>query len=215
MAERVKTRRYDSSRRRAQAAATRREIIDAAGRLFEAEGYAATTMAAVGREAGVATKTVYLGFDTKGGVLRAVWNLRLRGDEEDVPVMRREWYREVVEEADPGRQLALNARNARAVKERVGGIFGVIREAAAIDREIATLLERINTEFHGAQGAIVRSLHRKRALRPGLGVARATDLLWTLNHFDVWLLLVGQRGWTPAQWERWFADTACEQLLER
>jgi hypothetical protein len=30
---------------------------------------------------------------------------------------------------------------------------------------------------------------------------------------DVWLLLVGERGWTAGQWERWFADTACAQLL--
>jgi hypothetical protein len=59
----------------------------------------------------------------------------------------------------------------------------------------------------------VESLHAKRALRPGLDVARATDVLWTLNHPDVWLLLVGERGWTPGQWERWFADTACAQLL--
>jgi len=31
----------------------------------------------------------------------------------------------------------------------------------------------------------------------------------------VWLLLVGERGWTPEQWERWFADTTCAQLLRR
>jgi hypothetical protein len=60
---------------------------------------------------------------------------------------------------------------------------------------------------------IVESLHARGALHPGLGVARATDILWTLNHPDVWLLLVGERGWTPDQWERWFAATACEQLL--
>ena len=60
---------------------------------------------------------------------------------------------------------------------------------------------------------IVETLHARGALRPGLGVARATDILWTLNHPDVWLLLVGERGWTPGQWERWFADTACQQLL--
>jgi hypothetical protein len=29
------------------------------------------------------------------------------------------------------------------------------------------------------------------------------------------LLLVGERGWPPEQWERWFADTACAQLLRR
>ena len=47
MAEAVKpTRAYNSPRRREQAAATRREILEAAKRLFEQQGYAATTMAA-------------------------------------------------------------------------------------------------------------------------------------------------------------------------
>ena len=87
MAEPVKpTRRYDSPRRREQAAATRREILEAAQRLFERQGYAATTMAAIAAEAGVALKTVYVAFETKSGVLRALWHLLLRGDEEDVPV---------------------------------------------------------------------------------------------------------------------------------
>lgn len=51
-------RRYDSPRRREQAEATRRDILEAARRLFEAHGYAATTMAAIAAEAGVALKTV-------------------------------------------------------------------------------------------------------------------------------------------------------------
>ena len=70
MPEEVK-RRYESPRRRAQADATRRDIIAAAQRLFERQGYAATTMAAIAAEAGVALKTVYLAFETKSGVLRA------------------------------------------------------------------------------------------------------------------------------------------------
>ena len=76
MPENVKRRRYESPRRRAQADATRRDIIAAAHRLFERQGYAATTMAAIAAEAGVALKTVYLVFETKSGVLRAVWNGR-------------------------------------------------------------------------------------------------------------------------------------------
>ena len=80
MAERVKPKRpYESPRRREQAAATRLEILEAAQRLFERDGYAATTMAAVAAEARVALKTVYIAFETKSGVLRALWNLRLRG----------------------------------------------------------------------------------------------------------------------------------------
>src|ERR671937_2858840 len=98
-------RRYESPRRREQAAATRRQILDAAQRLFEQQGYAATTMAAIAREAGVALKTVYVAFETKSGLLRALWHLLLRGDEGDAPVSERPWYREAIEEPDPERQL--------------------------------------------------------------------------------------------------------------
>ena len=55
--------------------------------------------------------------------------------------------------------------------------------------------------------AIVESLQRKKALERGLGVARAVDVLWTLNHPNVWQLLVRERGWTPAQYERWYGFT--------
>ena len=214
MAEPVKTtRRYDSPRRREQAAATRRIVLDAAQPLFERQGYAATTMAAIAEGAGVSLKTVYVIFETKSGVLRALWNLLLRGDDDDVPVAERAWYREVVEEPDPERQLRLGARGARRVKERAGALMGVIRTAAELDPDIAALWGRIQSEFHANQRVIVQSLHDRGALRPGLGVDRATDVLWTLNHPDVWLLLVGQRGWTPAQFEAWFGDTVVAQLL--
>src|SRR5215475_6377079 len=99
MAEAVNPRRaYNSARRREQAAATRREILEAAQRLFERQGYAATTMAAIAAEAGVALKTVYIAFETKSGVLRALWNVTLRGDDGDVPVAEQAWYLETLAE---------------------------------------------------------------------------------------------------------------------
>jgi AcrR family transcriptional regulator len=209
----VKARSYNSPRRREQAAATRSAILDAAQRLFERQGYAATTIAAIASEAEVATKTVYLAFETKSGVLRALWNQQLRGDEADVPVSERDWYRETVEEPDPQRQLRMNARNARNAKDRIAGLLGVIRSAAQVDDDIAALWSRIETEFHANQRMIVESLAAKKALRRGLDADRATDILWTLNHPDVWQLLVRERGWTPDEWERWFADTSSAQLL--
>jgi AcrR family transcriptional regulator len=213
MAEPVKTRRYDSPRRREQAAATRRQILEAAQRRFERDGYAATPVSAIAAEAGVALKTVYVAFETKSGVLRALWHLLLRGDEEDAPVADRAWYREVLDEPDPERQLRRNAHNARVAKLRIAAIMGVIRSAAGADPDIAALWDRIQADFYDNQRAIVRSLHDRDALRADLDVDRAADILWTLNHPDVWHLLVGERGWTPEQFERWFGDTACAQLL--
>src|SRR5919198_6678507 len=116
MADTVKPKRpYNSPRRREQAAATRREILEAAQQLFERQGYGATTMAAIASEARVALKTVYVAFETKSGVLRALWNLLLRGGDEQVPVAGQPWYREIMDEPDPERQLRLTARNSRQV----------------------------------------------------------------------------------------------------
>jgi AcrR family transcriptional regulator len=207
------TRSYDSPRRREQAAMTRRAILDAGQRLFERDGYAATTMSAIAQAAGVSTKTVYVILETKSGVLTALWHLLLRGDEGDAPVAQRAWYREVLEEPDPERKLRLNARNARRVKVRAGALMGVIRSAAELDPDIGALWERIQTEFHDNQHVILQTLDDSGALRPGLGVDEAADIVWALNHPDVWLLLVGRRGWTADHFEQWFADTIVAQLL--
>src|SRR6266508_6890403 len=109
MADRVKPRRsYNSPRRQQQAAATRRAILDAAQRLFDDLGYPATTMEAIAAAAGVSLKTVYVVFATKSGLLRALWDLQLKGDQEEAGVAERPWYLEVVNEPDAERQLRLN-----------------------------------------------------------------------------------------------------------
>jgi AcrR family transcriptional regulator len=206
-------RRYESPRRREQAAATRTAILDAARRLFETDGYVATTITDVAAAAGVAPKTVYLAFDSKGGLLLALWHLLLRGDERPAPVGEREWFRDVLDEPDAARQLRLSARNSRVVKERVAALMEVLRDAAPTDPEVAGLWRRIQDDFYDNQRAVVRSVHRKGALRPGLGVTRAADIMWALNQPSLYRQLIVDRGWTPAQYERWLGDAFCAQLL--
>lgn len=99
------------------------------------------------------------------------------------------------------------------MKKRIGALTRVIRDAAPADPDLAVLWQLINTDFHANQGVVVRSLDGRRALRPGLGVERATDILWTLVHPDLWHLLVGGRGWTAEQYQDWLTATSCEQLL--
>ncbi len=110
-------RRYESPRRREQAAATRQAILEAAERLFAKQGYVGTSVAEIAEEARVALKTVYAVFGTKAEVLRGLWNLRMRGDEEPVPMPERPWYRAIVDEPDPHRRLALVAHNSRIVHD--------------------------------------------------------------------------------------------------
>src|SRR4051794_16829724 len=172
-------------------------------------------MAAVAAEARVALKTVYVALETKSGVLRALWNMLLRGADGQAPVAERAWYREVLDEPDPERQLRLNARNSRIVKLRIGALLEVIHAAAPIDHDIAALWERIQADFHANQRTIVETLADKNALKPELAVERAADILWTINHPHLWQLLVDERGWSPEQYEEWCAGLACAELLQR
>ena len=140
-------------------------------------------------------------------------------------------------EVEPARRGLVGARGfARALAQRLHGRLGHRREdrrqrpgegrrpppplverddAAGADPDIAALWQRIQDDFYANQRSIVDALEAKGALAPGLDAARAADLLWTLNHPDLWHLLVGGRGWTPDAYEQWFGDTACAQLLGR
>lgn len=207
-------RRYNSPRRQQQASATRQAVVNAAQRLFERDGYVETTMEAIAAEAGVALKTVYSAFTTKSGLLRAAWDVLLKGDADEAPVAQRAWYLEVLAEPNAERKLRLTAHNSRIVKSRISPILRVIRSASVVDPDSAALWELIQADFRENQRAIVRSVESTGGLRRGLNQQAATDILWTLNHPDVWLLLVGERGWTPDAFETWFADTICHQLLE-
>jgi TetR/AcrR family transcriptional regulator, regulator of autoinduction and epiphytic fitness len=205
-------RRYESPRRQEQAAATRRAILDAAERLFGERGYAGTAVAEIAEAAGVALKTVYAVFGTKAEVLRALWNLRLRGDEDPVAVQDRPWVRDVLDEPDPRRRLGLVARNARVVRERTAALSEVVRQAAPSEPQIAELWERFQRELYElGMRRIAETLEHDGVL--AIDVGTTADVLWTLVHPDTFLLLVRERGWTPETYERWLAEALCRELL--
>src|SRR5688572_17986406 len=80
---------YDNARRLAQARLTELAVVDAARALFIADGYTATTIAAVARAAGVAPQTVYKAFGTKAALLKRVYDVTLVGDVDAVPLADR------------------------------------------------------------------------------------------------------------------------------
>ena len=205
-------RRYESPRRREQAAATRQAILEAAERLFAGRGYVGTSVAQIAEEARVALKTVYAVFGTKAEVLRALWNLRMRGDEEPVPMTERPWYREIVDEPDPRRRLDLVARNVRVVRERTAHVTEIVRQAAPADEQIAALWDRFQRDLYevGVRG-VLETIERDGVL--AVDLATAADIGWTLTHPDVYQLLVRRRGWSAEAYERWIAVTLRAQLI--
>jgi AcrR family transcriptional regulator len=213
MAKPPKRRGYDSPLRREQAAITKTRILDATQELFEERGYAATSIAAIAKLAGVSQRTVYLAFETKAELLRALWNARLRGGEDAPPVAQLARYTEVLAEPDPARKLELNAHHAVAVKQRIGALHEVIRAGASVDPDVGALWDRIQTEFRENQRGIVAGIADQSALKDGLDVERAADILWTVNHGDLWQHLVVRRGWSPEEFEHWLSDAFKTLLL--
>lgn len=213
MASPTARRPYSSPRREQQAQETRETILDAALDQFTTAGYPPTTMDQVASTAGVSVKTVYLVFGSKSGLLRGVWDRALKGDVQPSGVGERPWYREVLDEPDARRKIARLATESVSVKQRIAPVLRLIRSAAETDDDLRSLWELIQSDFHANQRAVVESVAALGALRPGLGVDRATDILWTLNHPEQWHLLVVARGWGPEEFTQWLERSIVDALL--
>ncbi len=208
-----KKRRYDSTRRQAQARETRQQILAAARVLFITRGFAGTTMEAIAQEAGVAVETVYTGFGSKRALLARLVDRAVGGDDEPTQILDRPGPQQVRSETDQRRQLHMFARDMADIMERVGPLFGVMRAAATTEPEIAALLERLLSARRENLGVFVRWLAHNGPLRPGLTESEATDTVWTLTSAEVHHLLTVDRGWSREQYIQWLSDTLVIVLL--
>lgn len=208
-------RHYHSPQRQEQAELTRRKILESARQLFAARGYAATTLPAIARDAGVSAPTITAAFGTKAALLDAVIHLGVRGDSASTPLVERPPWQAMLAEPDPRRQLRLHAANVRRIQEASADIAEIMRGAATADPEIAAMLkQRQAGRFEDIQ-TVAESLGNKHALAPGMTVARAGDLVWALSGADFYRMLVIERGWTPDEYEDWLASALSDALLSR
>ena len=216
MSEDVKPRRrYDATRRQAQAAQTRQDILTAAQRLFLDRGYAGTTLAAIAQAAGVVVETVYRAYGSKVELFKAVVRAAVAGGggRAQVPVEQRPAIAAVIAETDPHRQLKLYAATQPGINARAGPLLQVLIGAAAADPELARLWAQLEDERRNGLGRFAQLLADRGVLRPGLSVEEARDLLWTLNSLDVHDRLVLQCGWSPERYRDWLAGALARELL--
>jgi AcrR family transcriptional regulator len=206
-------RRYDSALRKEQARQTRARILDAAQRLFAERGYPASTMEAIASEAGVAVDTVYAGFGGKRGLLSALLDVRVGGDDQPIDLLDRSGPQAVRREPDQKRQIAGFADGITEIVERVRPVDDIMRGAAAVDSEVAVLRSKVQESRHGAMRQFVSWLAANGPLRQGLSKDDATAIVWTLTSPEVHRLLRSDRGWTPEQYTEWLAGTLRATLL--
>jgi AcrR family transcriptional regulator len=193
----------------------RAAVVEAARHLFLQRGYGATTVEAITEQAAVPTATVYRLFSSKHGILKALFDVSIVGDHEDVPMADRPQVRSLVTDGDAEKQLAGFVQVIVQVNERVAPLYKILVSAADTDPEAAALLDDLTRQRQQGQRMLSRSLARAGALRPDLRERDAADIVHALGSPELYGLLVVDRGWKPERYTRWLERTLVDQLLAR
>lgn len=198
--------------RSVRAAETRERIVRSAGELFTAQGYGATTLQDVAKQAGVSIQTVYFVFGNKRSLLKEVVDSAIAGDLEPVPTMQREWFLHATAAPTARELLARYVRGATAILHRTAPIVGMVSAAAAIEPEVAELWQPDLNPRYQVTTEACRALLRKPDARPGLRLKRATDIMYGLLSPELFTVFTSDRGWSERSWQLWATDTLARQL---
>jgi AcrR family transcriptional regulator len=214
MAGDVKAARPDQGvARQARTRRTRAAVVEAARALFLERGYGATTIEAISDLSDTPQATVYRLFSSKLGILKAVLDVSVGGDDEAVAMADRPQVRALIADPDPKNQLAGFAALLRELMARTAPVHRILADAARSDEEAASLLAEIARQRHEGQRRIARSLARSGSLKAGLRERDAADVIHTLASPEVYGLLVFDRGWSGERYEEWLRAILGDQLL--
>jgi len=200
-------RRYSSPVRQRQAAETRRRIAEAARQLYVAKGYAGTTIQEIARAAGVAPQTVYSVFGSKRGILAEIVDRAAFGPA----------YQEAIGSAQeaqgPAARLRLVARITRTIADSLRAELELLGSAGVVAPELAELARERESRRYEIEAKNVAHLAAAGALRSDLDPVEANDILWAFTGQEFYRLLVLERGWDSARYERWLGDLLIATLL--
>lgn len=185
---------YDSSGRRARAQQTRQRVMDVAHDLFVAQGYGRTTIAEVARGAGVSVETIYSTFGTKAALLRQVWFVRFRGDDQDVRFLDRPEIQEMLTEQDLVVRLRRHAAIVTPIFRRFVPLHRALEAAAASESSAAAMV----AEFDA--GRLDASTHYATAAQStgqlAVSTAECRDVFNATLDGSLWHRLVHDGGWS-------------------
>jgi len=197
---------YRSPARIQQADETKQRIVTAAHNLLSREGFAAMTVNAVAKAAGVSTQSVYAIFGSKTGLLDAVIDVARFGDR----------YRQLVAQAlgaeDPLQRLRFAAAIARQIYDSEQGMIELMGGAGVVSPDLANKMKHREMDRRTAQSPVIDRLEETGRLKPGLNREKAADILWALTGRDLYRLLVQIQGWPADQYQEWLADSLIAAL---
>jgi AcrR family transcriptional regulator len=214
MKKHVKTSRpYRSQLRAEQAQRTRTRITEAARALFLERGFAATTIAAVAQQAGVAPETVYAIYRSKSGLLEGVVRSAVFREGEPMEVLEAGWVQELLGLPDLPAQIASLARHTAQTVALTSPIYATLAGAGTGASEIGELQRKFREIRFNSQAAVIAAIATGETVRPGLTVDEAADTFSALASPELHHILTTDRGWSQARYARWLEQTTKTALL--
>jgi AcrR family transcriptional regulator len=186
-------------------------MVEAAYRLVTERGYAATTMADIALEAGVAVQTVYFTYHTKFALVRDAFDFAVVGSHDIVPPDSQPWFEAVLDEPDLGRALEALVDEVTLISRRVAPLVEAVKSVKEPEAE-AFYRQREQLRHEGF-GRILEVLVAKRPLRASLDQPAALDVFFALLSPELYQALVIGRGWPDERWREWMARTLEETLF--
>jgi len=204
---------HDGKSGQARTRLARAAVVQAARTLFLERGYAGTTIETISDLSDVPPATVYRLFSSKLGILKALLDVSIAGDDEAAPLADQPYVRTLLADPDPRNQISGFAGITRGIMSRTEPVYRILVSAAGSDPDAAALLAEQTRHRQKGQAQIARVLARAGALRPKLREREAADIIHALMSPEVYRLLVGERGWPPERYEQWLKGILIDQLL--
>jgi AcrR family transcriptional regulator len=210
----VKKSSYESPLRAAQAQATRRAIVAAAARLFIENGYGATTVDAIAQAAGVSRKTVFTSVGSKAAAIKLALDWAAVGDDEPITHMERPGVKALKQEPDARKILAGYAAMNGEIGARVSELHCAVEAVAGADDELRSLAESFAAQRRFGMGDLAEQLDSRGALRPGMSVDEAADVLCMMSSPANYRWFVLTRGWSAQHYAHWLRDALVSLLID-
>lgn len=205
----LKKRAYKSESRNAQAAQTKKRILDAARNLFETEGFEYTTIEKIAQTATVAIPTIYSLFQSKVGILRVLMDEVFPKDQFEALVEKSK------ESSSPEERLLYSAKIARQIYDAERSQMEIFRGAVVLSPEFKELEKEREKRRYERQEVTIKAMVKEHSLAPGMSVNKARDILWVFTGRDIYRMLVIEQGWKPEAYEKWLAELLANTLIMR
>jgi AcrR family transcriptional regulator len=206
-------RNYDNRRRRADAQARQRKIVEAATTLFVEHGFGATSIDHIAAAADVSSPTIYATYGSKAAVLEAAIEIALFGGEDEIPLLDQAPSLAGISAGNATARFAAYAKFFRTLNERVAPLARVMEQAASSDPAIKETRSRMGASMRANCNQWIKQLGPK-ALRSGLLPTHAADVMGTIIGPYTYSLLTVDGALTPDDYERWLAHALPHLLLK-